>query len=293
MEKWPNFFIVGAEKSGTTSLYEYLKGIPGVFMSHVKEPNYFTVSIQPERLFCSVIQEKEKYLKLFGDVKDEIAVGEASPFYLIDPETPKLIHQQIPNAKIIIILRNPIERAYSSYFQSIRSGWEKGSFSSAIDRSYDLKKRNEDLTLRIIIEGGFFSEQVKRYLDIFGKNQVKILIFEEFIQHPEKEIFQLLDFLGVKIDELPKLNKIYNPVTVPKNKLSKSIIENTIIKKVALKIFSHDSSQKIRDRILVKKIKKPQMEKSDKEKLVEIYAEDMNKLERILGRSLPWSFTLN
>ena len=70
MEKWPNFFIVGAAKAGTTSLYEYLKNVPGIYMSPIKEPNYFNVKMHPERLFVSVIRDKSKYLSLFLGVKD-------------------------------------------------------------------------------------------------------------------------------------------------------------------------------------------------------------------------------
>ena len=110
METWPNFFIVGAPKSGTTSLYEYLKQIPQVYMSPVKEPHYFSKSIVPDNHFLKPIRDKKKYLNLFEGAKNEIAIGEASPTYLADPEAPKLIHELVPNAHIIIILRDPIER---------------------------------------------------------------------------------------------------------------------------------------------------------------------------------------
>jgi len=106
---WPNFFIVGASRSGTTSLYKYLKAIPSVYMSPVKEPGYFAQPRIPERaeylkLFDGGIHDKCEYLKLFEGVKDEVAVGEASTNYLWRPEAASRIHDTVPDARIIISL---------------------------------------------------------------------------------------------------------------------------------------------------------------------------------------------
>ena len=109
---WPNFFIVGAAKAGTTSLYQYLKQIPGIYMSPVKEPHYFSRRVIPDDHHYRPIRDKEKYLSLFKKVNNEKVVGEASPTYLRDPEAPRLIHQVSPNARILISLRDPIERPF-------------------------------------------------------------------------------------------------------------------------------------------------------------------------------------
>ena len=99
MNKWPNFFIVGAPRAGTTSLYEYLKNTPDVYLSKIKEPYYFSSFKhlqKPKHPFL----KKEKYLALFKKVKNEIAIGEASTGYLWDPKTPFLIHELLPKSKI-------------------------------------------------------------------------------------------------------------------------------------------------------------------------------------------------
>ncbi len=93
MDTWPNFIIAGARKTGTTSLYEYLKQHPKVFLSRIKEPGYFR-SFVPPNVWPYPIRNKEKYLDLFRNVTDEIAIGEASAIYLEDPETPFLIHKE-------------------------------------------------------------------------------------------------------------------------------------------------------------------------------------------------------
>ena len=121
-EKWPNLFIVGAPKAGTSSLYEYLKKIPGIYMSPIKEPHYFDIQTIPTNHKLNPIRDKKKYLSLFKKVKDEKIVGEASPGYLSDPQAPKLIHQVSPNARIIISLRNPVQRAFSEYLMYVNYG---------------------------------------------------------------------------------------------------------------------------------------------------------------------------
>ena len=88
MDIWPNFFIVGAQKAGSTSLYEYLKNMPEIYMSPIKEPSFFSVKIIPENHPQEAIRDKKEYLKLFEKVKDEKIIGEASPTYLADPEAP-------------------------------------------------------------------------------------------------------------------------------------------------------------------------------------------------------------
>ena len=108
LERWPNFFIVGAPKAGTSSLYAYLNEIPGIFMSPKKEPNYFSENTIPNDHPIKPIRDKKKYLELFKGVKGEKIIGEASTSYLADPEAPKLIHEACPDAKILISLRDPV-----------------------------------------------------------------------------------------------------------------------------------------------------------------------------------------
>ena len=114
-DNWPTFFIVGAPRSGTTSLYNYLKTIPEIFMSPVKEPGYFIPN--DFRGFS-----EKKYLELFKNVKDEIVIGEASAGYLASQEAAFRIKKEIPNAKIIITLRDPVERTFSDYLNNLRTG---------------------------------------------------------------------------------------------------------------------------------------------------------------------------
>ena len=123
MEKWPNFFIVGAPKAGTTSLYEYLKNIPGIYMPPIKETHYFSRIIVPDTIsHFHPIRDKNEYLSLFENVTDEKIIVDDSPSYLADPEAPKLIHEIVPHARILMSLRDPVERAFSGYLPRVRRG---------------------------------------------------------------------------------------------------------------------------------------------------------------------------
>jgi len=145
-EKLPNFFIVGAAKAGTTSLYNYLKQHPDIYMSPIKEPNYFAKDIdinlfrkdykktalidtqkyfskpKLEELHLAFITELEDYIKLFQKVSNEKVIGETSVSYLYSKVAAKEIKKLVPDAKIVIILRDPIERAYSHYLMNLKEG---------------------------------------------------------------------------------------------------------------------------------------------------------------------------
>ena len=286
-ETWPNFFIVGAGKAGTTSLYEYLKNIDGIYMSPEKEPNYFSVSIDPSILLSKPIRDKKKYLSLFRNVTDETAIGEASPTYLWDPKTPKLIYDLIPDAKFIMILRNPIERAYSHYLFLLSLGSESSDFSTAIKKS--LRFRN-DYRGRII-ELGRYGEQLSRYLDIFRKEQIKILIFEEFFKNPRIYLKDVIQFLGVYYD-MDKINieNQYNPFSIPKNKMAKNMMQSTTIRKIGKNLILRKMLPEIK-KLLDKQVSKPPMSENDRLTLEDIYYDDVRNLEKIIGRTLSWNIT--
>ena len=154
-------------------------------MSPIKEPNYFSRKLVPDdHLLLNPIREKSRYLSLFDKTSNEKIVGEASPLYLSDPEASQLIHDFSPNALILMSLRDPIERILSHFTLIIRDGGYKGSFHNKLLN--ELKYGITDNTKpHLYLEAGLYSESVKRYLEIFGPKQVKIIIFEEFVKNPK------------------------------------------------------------------------------------------------------------
>ena len=199
----PNFFIVGAARSGTTSLVDSLNQHPDVFIPVVRAPNYF--------LPDTGIDDWEAYLSLFKGAGAAHAVGEASTEYLFDEGAPGRIHGRFPDAKIVIILRNPVEMAYSLWRYMVVTGSEAKDFAEAIgdrERNYrmsqEFKRSCEGYWASYLyVERARYSGQVKRWIDTFGAARVRIYIFEAFVRNPVEICQDLYEFLGVDRSFVP------------------------------------------------------------------------------------------
>lgn len=285
MNRWPNFFIVGAPKAGTTSLHSYLNEIPEVFMSQIKEPNYFSPIVSKQNNLTRINNEK-KYQDLFKNVKNQICIGEASPSYLRDPQTPQLIHEKIPNAKIIIMLRDPVERSFSHNLHRVRRGINN-SFNLSLKKYIETKDIQSEF-FRLMVYPSLYYKQVKIYQETFGLENVKIIIFEEFIQNTTQSVKEVLEFLGVKSEVPTNINKTYNPYLEPKNKFAFPIIESTPIKKILTTLLPQRIRGSVREKFFTKTGTKPKLDKETREKLIELYNPEVQKLKTLLGRDLPW-----
>jgi len=285
MDKWPNFFIVGAPRAGTTTLYEFLNQTKRVYMSPKKELHYFSQSLNPSHL-TRPTRDKTKYLKLFNKVTDETAIGEASTSYLYDPKASELIHKTVPNAKIIISLRDPVERAYSNYLQRVGSG-KTYSFSEAIQQALNSK---DNFYNGVIVQGGWYYNEVKRYLELFGKENVKILIFEEFIQNPKKTAKEVLEFLGVNEEPPESIELLHNLPTKPRGKLATTLLQSKKLRKFGKLVLSGSTELIIAKQVLGKKITKPEIAKKDRDFLENLYSDDAKNLQKILKKKMPWKW---
>ncbi len=303
MERWPNFFIVGAPKCGTTSLYEYLKQTPGIYMSPVKEPKFFS-SVDPVYLSPTPIRDKKKYLALFKKVKNEIAIGEASTTYLRDPQAAKLIHDTVPKARIIVMLRDPVERSFSSYLFREALGWETPPLRDAIKKALN----SQDYDSRRIVDTSLYSQQVKRYLDTFGKNLVKIIIFEEFVKDVRRVVKDVLEFLEVNTEPPESIGEVHNPFAVPRGPFATFILRSVwsysshsrsynkksrFMLKIRNNLVPHAMGSFVIRNVLQKKGTKPELSQEDRIFFEEIYRNDVKKLREILGRPIPWSLVKN
>ena len=286
MEIWPNFFIVGAPKAGTTSLYELLRKIPGIYMSKEKEPYFFCKKMVPENHYATPIRNKKDYLALFEKVKDEKIIGEGSIWYLSDPDSSNLIYQTVPHAKILISLRDPVERAFSHYLMHTTKNQMKTSFHDQINK--EMNGGIDYSTPHIRLEAGLYSEDLKRFLKTFGKNQVKIIIFEEFIHNEENTLEDVLKFLGLNNEVSSLDDKVCNPYSPPRGPISKRILKSDTLFQISKKIMSKSRRKSLIDKFLIGERIKPKIDSDDKKILINYYKSDVKNLEKILGRKLPW-----
>jgi hypothetical protein len=306
----PNFFIVGAPKAGTTSLYHYLDQHPDIYMSPVKEPNYFSEEIRPENFkelrggtesdlralreylagsmaekrFGGVITEWDDYLKLFRDVRKETAIGEASVCYLWSKTAAQNIHARIPNAKIIMVLRDPVDRAFSQYLQSLTGGRTRDSFRSYVETC--LSQRNGQLDeFRFCLEFGEYSDGIQRYLDRFPREKIYIVFYEDYQKQQSQVLAATFRFLGVDPAFTPDTRERQLRPRVPR-----SLALGYVLKKWGLwRYVAEISPSPIRSflhRLAVRPRKDLAVGSRERELLLSYYQNDIRKLERLLDRDL-------
>lgn len=194
----PNFFILGAAKSGTTFLYNTLTEHPDIFFPIEKEPSFLSYH------FDKHINGTAKYFELFDDVKDQKRIGEASPNYLPDPTSPRILKGLFPDAKFIVTLRNPADRAYSMYLNLRRYGHEHhNTFERALVaedqrlNSQDFKEKHQYFYHFLYFRSGLFGEQIQRYFDLFDPKQFYIITLDRLKSNFEESIKDILTFLEV------------------------------------------------------------------------------------------------
>ena len=211
----PNFFLAGAPKAGTTSLHRYLSQHPRIFMSRVKEPCYFACEVRPENFAepyrqpsPDLITDWPSYLRLFQDAGDAAAIGEASVCYLWSPTAAANIAGRIPGARILMVLRDPAERAFSQYLHGVAKGRIAGGFRDHIDASL----RDTAGCFRPtypLLQFGHYGVQIRRYLAHFPSRQLHIALYEDYQRDPAGFYRGVLDFLGVDPDFVPDTSRRY------------------------------------------------------------------------------------
>lgn len=196
---YPNFFIVGAPKCGTSSLYDWLNQHPEIFMSPIKEPHYFGSDLCSPRY----IRNEEAYRTLFANVTTP-RIGEASVWQLYSKRAAQEIHSQVPYAKIIIALRNPVQLMYSLHSQHLFHRDEDTlDFEEALELESERRlgkslpphgKTPHGLLYRAVAT---FSPQIQRYYDNFGRNNVLILLLDDLKENPSDEYRRICQFLEI------------------------------------------------------------------------------------------------
>ncbi|EDZ95516.1 sulfotransferase [Limnospira maxima CS-328] len=288
--KLPNFLIIGVEKSGTTSIYNYLNQHPEVYMSPVKETNFLERewSLEESRK-PSRIDTLDKYTDLFKNVTNEKAIGEVSPNYLFKYKTsiPK-IYKLLPNAKLIAILRHPVERAYSDYLMHIRDvigGKNVPSLSA---------QATKDPITSFTIRKGLYAEPLAAFFEAFGRDNIKVYLYDDLQESATAFMQDIYEFIGVDPTFIPDTSKRAQKAAVPKNQTVNTVLrtQNLVRKTVAsiLRLFlSEATRQKIRDRLLAANYQSKAalpLAEEERQLLQDLYREDILKLQELLETDL-------
>jgi hypothetical protein len=204
----PNFFILGAGRSGTTSLALALTAHPDVFIPSIKEPSFFSSSFQ-------WVKEPAKYVSIYEAAHDVAAVGDASHIYLEDPASPRILQAFFPDARFVLVFRDPVDRAVGLYAHMVERGYEThGTFERALaaeDRRFQSQRFRRGCAQSfwnyMYVRSGLFGEQIQRYYEHFDRDRFWFTTLDELITRPTPTMRSLHQFLGIApmdVDAFPR-----------------------------------------------------------------------------------------
>lgn len=280
----PNFIMIGVAKAGTTSFFHYLDQHPQIYMCPIKATNFFGYEDarnwkwmeegDPPLLRNFPVRTFEEYEASFAGASTEIAIGEVSPQYFRCPTAAQRIHDSIPNVKLIVSLRNPADRAFSGFLMRTRRGDAvKGFYEELSPRSSHVKE-------------GFYYRRLKRYLDIFPKDRIKIYLFEEFRKEPARIVADLYEFLGVATNFVPDTSTRHNPAGIPKIRLLNQLFFHPTLINIAKSVIP-ENIQGMAKRVQQQNLKAaPKLPAELRAELLNHYREDILKLQELVDHDL-------
>jgi hypothetical protein len=298
-ERLPDFLIIGAGKSGTTSLDNYLKQHPDIFVSQVKEPNFFALeglSIpknDPDQFFHFPwsVTTLEKYRELFQNARPGQMVGETSPMYLYGERAPANIKKYVPNAKLVVILRQPADRVYSRYMHLAQEHRVPGKgFEDIFNRDGVWWKRND------LVNEGFYHKHLSRYFELFPLSNILVILYEELNKNRDKTVRDIFSFLGVRSDITIDTRPEFNPSGLIKNKFIDRIIGKrspifSTLSKLSPSLYEKLKTNPTLGRYFYqmrkKNLEKPYFDPVMRARITnEIYREDILQLQKLIDKDL-------
>lgn len=299
----PDFLIIGAGKSGTTSLNNYLKQHPDIYIHPFKEPNFFGYELYSYEDFVNKkllkhyresITELNSYLKLFSGAKEGMKKGETSNSYLYLPDAPLNIKKHIPHVKLIAILRHPVDRLYSRFMHLCRENRQPdNTFINCLDTDSVWWKRND------LVPEGFYGKYLSRYYSLFDSNQIKVFLYEDLVNRPLETIMEMYRFIEVDENFTPDMSIRFNKSGLIKNKfINKLIGQNGLIKNFISFITPLSVYSKLKESNLLQKkvndirrrnLKVEKLDAGSRQLIIDkVYRDDIMILEELLQRKLNW-----
>ena len=304
----PNLFIVGQPKSGTTALHQFLGQHPEIYMSSIKEPHFFCSDfhLESDRAYGKQrffdYRSESAYLQLFAKAGKAKIVGESSTNYLYSQVAAEKIHNFNPQAKIIIILREPAKYLYSLHSHYVKFTEEnEPDFLTALNLETE-RKQEKSLSPRVTSPSYLYYsqrvqyyQQVKRYCDRFSPQQIKIVVFEDFKSSNERIYREILEFLDVDPSFIPQYDAVNENKEV-KFKAINNLVNSPLVKNISKNLLSQEFNEFVRDNIVEKflwhQAPKANMPKDIKIELMQQYRSEVEKISELTGMDLiaKWGY---
>jgi hypothetical protein len=304
----PNLFIVGQPKSGSTALHQFLSEHPDVFMSPYKEPSYFCPDLHEEsdayhrKRVHFPIRTPEQYAALFEGVSDESVVGESSVNYLFSKTAADEIAAFDSTAKIIIILRNPVDYLFSFYLMNARRSWEPAtSFAEALsleetrERGVLIPPNVNFPSTLLYAQRARYREQIERFLARFSPEQIKVLVYEEFKRDNAALYRETLEFIGVDPAFRPEFRHVNPTGEVRYPRLNAMLRHRTVIRLGYLLVPPSRHrwiQQNILNKLVSHEREAPKVEAGLREELMRQLAPEVARTSELLGIDLAekWAY---
>jgi len=293
----PNFLVIGSGRSGTTSLHHYLGQHPDIYVPAVKEPNFFTFTgreiIADNRIDQWIrqnsITDLAAYEALFDSATSERAIGEVSPQYMYTRRAPERIKALIPQARLIAILRNPVDRAYAAYISRMGSGWEtRTDFRSAISEEVRRIRENVRRGSYNYRSSGHYVPHLARYLESFDRDQLGVYLFEEFRRDPDVVLRDIFNFLGVDDGFRPDTRIRHNPTGLIHNPVLRELWRRSDAPRRLVRPLLSKPLRDATFQWLHRNVYKPPIPPDVRRELIDYYRPGIHDLERLLDRDLSF-----
>lgn len=279
----PTFLVVGAAKSGTTALHHYLRQHPDVFVPARKEPSHFAAHTTTEgRLPRSWVVDWDDYVALFADAGDATAIGEVSPAYLLVEGSAERIHQRLPDAQIVAVLRDPAARAHSHWLMGRKTGDHDPSFAVTLDRELGRLAAGG----RSFLRHGFYHDQLAPYASAFGRDRVHVIVSRTLRTDTATTLRELFRFLGVRDDVAPERSDFDNPGGVPRHAALEGVLrlQKQLVHRLPVTVPAR--LKRVNSWALTSRREMPSLAPADRARLVALYADDIRRLADLLALDL-------
>ncbi|MBP1838708.1 sulfotransferase family protein [Formosa algae] len=284
------FFVIGTAKSGTTSIYQYLSQHPEIFLPNVKEIHYYSDAtskvdfdfIKPKKnktYHTKVIKDKKTYNSLFENATTETYLGDCSPSYFYDKKAARKIFNDYPKAKIIVVLRDPIDRAYSQYLMERRLGIEANdNFLDALKSDFQNTKQRIWGIDHLYVDHGMYYHQLQEYRKFFRDDQILCVSFQDLTKDTEKSLKEISRFLEIDSNFPFELEIVHNKYKTHRNSLTKIILNHKSKLFSVMDYFPKSTIDFIKG-IFFKETDKPIMDKNALKYLQKVYDQDIKNLK--------------
>lgn len=287
---YPDFFVVGTVKAGTTSLYNYLKQHPDVFVPTVKELHHFAKEIDPAKFITgygksfnehfAFVKSNAEYLSYYQNEKTKLK-GDFAPSNLWSTSAAHEIFQANSKAKIIALVRQPVERAFSHWLMDVKSGWSTKSFVQAFEDDVNAKEKGWGVS-RLYKELGLYADALQRYFDVFPHKQIFVIDYNELTSDPALTYKNVLKFLELAPHSLTE-TKAFNQSKMPRHAVLDSVYQNKNVRTQIKQLLPTKTISWMKQTLLSTD-RVPKLTANDRIQLLPHFNDDIQRLGVLLNR---------